>query len=208
MPAGLLISGEPLKVSGGGQPLLWQHLFWFFAHPAVYIMILPAMGIVSDILLDFSRKPIFGYGPWSTPDRRIAGLGFIVWGHHMFQSGMNPMLGTTFMVSTMIIAAALGHQDLQLAGNSLGRIDPLHRADASCHRLHLHVRHRRAERNLHGFHAGGHIHSRHLLHRRRTSTMCFSGGAFFGDLRRDFVLVSEDVRPRAQRFAWDGCISG
>ncbi len=90
--------------SGGGQPLLWQHLFWFYSHPAVYIMILPAMGMVSDILSCFARKPLFGYKPMVYSISGIAGLGFIVWGHHMFVSGMNAALGMTFMVSTMMIA--------------------------------------------------------------------------------------------------------
>jgi cytochrome c oxidase subunit 1 len=89
---------------GGGQVLLWQHLFWFYSHPAVYIMILPAMGFVSDILATFARKPIFGYKAMVFSIMGIAGLGYIVWGHHMFQSGMNPALGTAFMVSTMVIA--------------------------------------------------------------------------------------------------------
>ena len=95
-------NGPP--VVGGGQPLLWQHLFWFYSHPAVYIMILPAMGIVSDVISTFSRKPLFGYKPMVFAIGLIAGLGFIVWGHHMFQSGMNPALGATFMLSTMLIA--------------------------------------------------------------------------------------------------------
>ena len=97
-------SGLPFNVSGGGNVLLWQHLFWFYSHPAVYLMILPAMGMVSDILPVFSRKPIFGYRPMVYSIASIAGLGFIVWAHHMFQSGMNPALGMTFMVSTMFIA--------------------------------------------------------------------------------------------------------
>lgn len=88
----------------GGQPLLFQHLFWFYSHPAVYIMILPAMGVTSDILSTCSRKPIFGYKPMVYAMMAITGLGFIVWGHHMFQSGMNPVLGTTFMASTIMIA--------------------------------------------------------------------------------------------------------
>jgi cytochrome c oxidase subunit 1 len=90
--------------SGGGQVLLWQHLFWFYSHPAVYIMILPSMGFVSDIISTFSRKPVFGYKAMVFSLVGIAGLGFIVWGHHMFQSGMNPALGTAFMISTMVIA--------------------------------------------------------------------------------------------------------
>jgi len=90
--------------SGGGEPLLWQHLFWFFGHPEVYILILPAMGITSDILPVFARKPIFGYRAMAYSIIAIAGLSWIVWGHHMFQSGMNPTLGTSFMISTMVIA--------------------------------------------------------------------------------------------------------
>jgi cytochrome c oxidase subunit 1 len=90
--------------AGGGEPLLWQHLFWFFGHPEVYILILPAMGIASDILSVFSRKPIFGYHAMAFSMIAIAFLSWIVWGHHMFQSGMNPTLGTSFMISTMVIA--------------------------------------------------------------------------------------------------------
>ena len=90
--------------AAGGQPLLWQHLFWFYSHPAVYILVIPAMGFTSDILSVHARKPIFGYKPMVYSMSSIAGLGFIVWGHHMFASGMNPALGMTFMVSTIMIA--------------------------------------------------------------------------------------------------------
>ncbi len=103
IPSGYEINNASVG-AGGGQPLLWQHLFWFYSHPAVYIMILPAMGIVSDIIATFARKPLFGYKPMVYSLAGIAGLGFIVWGHHMFMSGMNPALGLTFMVSTMMIA--------------------------------------------------------------------------------------------------------
>jgi cytochrome c oxidase subunit 1 len=103
IPPGWSANNTPMA-SGGGQALLWQHLFWFYSHPAVYIMILPAMGMVSDIICCFSRKPLFGYKPMVYAIAGIAGLGFIVWGHHMFMSGMRPELGMTFMVSTMMIA--------------------------------------------------------------------------------------------------------
>lgn len=102
-PIGWTVANAP-PVVGGGGPLLFQHLFWFYSHPAVYVMILPAMGMVSDIIATNSRKPLFGYKPMVLAIAGIAGLGFIVWGHHMFQSGMNPALGATFMLSTMMIA--------------------------------------------------------------------------------------------------------
>jgi cytochrome c oxidase subunit 1 len=103
IPSGVVVNNADPTV-GGGQPLLWQHLFWFYSHPAVYIMLLPAMGMVSDMLSCMCRKPVFGYKPMVYSIAAIAGLGFVVWGHHMFTSGMNPALGMTFMVSTMMIA--------------------------------------------------------------------------------------------------------
>ena len=93
-----------LQSTNGGDPLLWQHLFWFFGHPEVYIMILPAMGISSEILPVFARKPVFGYRAMVWAMAGIAILGFIVWGHHMFVSGMNLTLSAVFSVSTMVIA--------------------------------------------------------------------------------------------------------
>ncbi|HZZ81792.1 MAG TPA: cbb3-type cytochrome c oxidase subunit I [Gemmataceae bacterium] len=103
MPDGLTFGNWSID-AGGGQPLLWQHLFWFYSHPAVYIMILPSMGMVSDVIATFARRPLFGYRAMIYSIAGIAGLGFIVWGHHMFQSGMDPRLGTGFMLATIMIA--------------------------------------------------------------------------------------------------------
>jgi cytochrome c oxidase subunit 1 len=103
LPAGLVID-QVARPNSGGLVLLWQHLFWFYSHPAVYIMILPAMGIASEVLPVFARKPLFGYHSMVYAIVAIAVLGFLVWAHHMFTSGMNPTLGTSFMVSTIVIA--------------------------------------------------------------------------------------------------------
>jgi cytochrome c oxidase subunit 1 len=108
LPRGLNIGAAQAANSGGGYPLLWQHIFWFYAHPAVYILILPSMGFASDILATFSRKPVFGYRAMVISLASIMGLGFIVWGHHMFLSGLNPVMGMAFMVSTMFIALPSG----------------------------------------------------------------------------------------------------
>ncbi len=109
LPAGIHLTGdEPVAATGGGHPLLWQHIFWFYSHPAVYILILPGMGIASDLIATFARKPIFGYTAMVTSLVGIMGLGFIVWGHHMFMSGMSPAVGMAFMTSTMLIALPSG----------------------------------------------------------------------------------------------------
>jgi cytochrome c oxidase subunit 1 len=102
LPAGLVLSGE-LQGHRGGSPLLWQHLFWFFGHPEVYIAILPGMGVVSHILANFSRKPVFGYRAMAFALCAIGFLGFLVWGHHMFVSGMNPYSDLAFSVLTLSI---------------------------------------------------------------------------------------------------------
>jgi len=96
---------DPTK---GGSPLLWQHMFWFYSHPAVYIMILPAFGIISEVFPTFARKPIFGYKMIAFSSCAIAILGFMVWAHHMFTSGMAPQLQIPFMVLTMLIAIPTG----------------------------------------------------------------------------------------------------
>jgi cytochrome c oxidase subunit 1 len=92
----------------GGSPILYQHLFWFLGHPEVYVLVLPAMGIASEIISVFSRKPVFGYHSMAAAMAAIAFLGFIVWAHHMYVAGMNPLVGMVFMTSTMVIALPSG----------------------------------------------------------------------------------------------------
>jgi cytochrome c oxidase subunit 1 len=94
--------------AAGGDPLLWQHLFWLFGHPEVYILILPAMGIVSEILPTFSRKPIFGYAAIVFAGIAIAFMGWGVWAHHMFAAGLGPVANSAFALSTMFIAVPTG----------------------------------------------------------------------------------------------------
>jgi cytochrome c oxidase subunit I len=96
---------DPAK---GGEPLLFQHLFWFYSHPAVYVFVLPGLGIISELLPVFSRKPLFGYRWIALSSIGIALIGFIVWGHHMFTSGYAPNLRIWFMLSTLLVAVPTG----------------------------------------------------------------------------------------------------
>ena len=93
---------------GGGDPVMWQHIFWLFGHPEVYILILPAMGIVSEVLPTFARKPLFGYPFVVLAGVAIAFMGWFVWSHHMFTVGLGPAVNTAFAVSTMLIAVPTG----------------------------------------------------------------------------------------------------
>jgi len=88
----------------GGDPVLYQHLFWFYSHPAVYIMILPAMAVISELITAFSRKPIFGYKFIAASSMAIAGLSFLVWGHHMFVSGQSIYAGLVFSILSFLVA--------------------------------------------------------------------------------------------------------
>jgi cytochrome c oxidase subunit 1 len=103
LPGGLYVSGSTVPLHNGGSPLLWQHLFWFFGHPEVYIAILPGMGATSHILSTFARKPVFGYRAMVFAIFAIGMLGFFVWGHHMFMSGMSPYSAVAFSILTLSI---------------------------------------------------------------------------------------------------------
>ncbi len=104
LPTGLVVSGQALEVSGGGNPLLWQHLFWFLAHPEVYVLILPAMGIVAEIIANNTRKPLFGYRTMVYSLIFLGFMSFIVWAHHMFMTGMGTTMAAFFQTTTMIIS--------------------------------------------------------------------------------------------------------
>lgn len=119
IPMGDLINGK-IVGHGDGTPLLWLHLFWFFGHPEVYIAILPGMGITSSLLANFSRRPVLGYRMMAGTTVLIGLLGFLVWGHHMFVSGMNPYAGTAFALTTMVIAVPSSAKVLSWIGTIWG----------------------------------------------------------------------------------------
>ena len=103
-PSGLIISGEVLEAAGGGSPLLWQHLFWFLAHPEVYVLILPALGIVAEVIANNTRKPLWGYKSMVYATIFLGFMSFIVWAHHMFLTGMGTTISSFFQTTTMIIS--------------------------------------------------------------------------------------------------------
>jgi cytochrome c oxidase subunit 1 len=104
LPSGLVNGSRPIAVSGGGNPLLWQHLFWFLAHPEVYVLILPAMGIVAEILANSIRKPLWGYRLMVGSAIFLGFMSMIVWAHHMFLTGMGTTMSAFFQTTTMIIS--------------------------------------------------------------------------------------------------------
>jgi len=104
LPTGLVVGGQDVDVSGGGSPLLWQHLFWFLAHPEVYVLILPGMGIVAEILANNTRKPIWGYKFLVGSIVVLGFLAFIVWAHHMYMTGMGTVISAFFQTTTLLIS--------------------------------------------------------------------------------------------------------
>lgn len=104
LPTGLAVGGKMAEVSGGGSPLLWQHLFWFLAHPEVYVLILPALGIISEIIANNTRKPLWGYKSLVYSALMLGFISFIVWAHHMYLTGMGTRIATFFQTTTMIIS--------------------------------------------------------------------------------------------------------
>ena len=104
LPTGLAVGGQLADRSGGGSPLLWQHLFWFLGHPEVYVLILPAMGIVIEVIANNTRKPIWGYKSLVYSVLFVGFLSFIVWAHHMYLTGMGQKIATFFQATTMMIS--------------------------------------------------------------------------------------------------------
>lgn len=103
-----ILGANFFSIEGGGNPILWQHIFWIFGHPEVYILILPAFGIISEVIPTFSRKRLFGYSSMVFATILIAFLGFMVWAHHMFTTGLGTIANALFSISTMLIAVPTG----------------------------------------------------------------------------------------------------
>ena len=186
--------------AGGGDPMLWQHLFWIFGHPEVYILILPAFGIVSEVLPVFSRKPLFGYAAMVFSGVFIAFLGFGVWSHHMFATGMGPIADTFFSLATMLIAIPTGVKIFNWIGTIWGGSLQLQDPDALRARLHRDVHHGRALRRHARLAAGRPAADRHLL-RGGPLPLRAVRREHLRAHRRRLLLVAEDVRPDARREA-------
>ena len=184
--------------ANGGDPLLFQHLFWFYSHPAVYIMILPAMGVASEVLACFARRRVFGYSAMIFSLMAIAVIGFMVWGHHMFVAGPIALRQPDIFVPVVHRRGALGDQGVQLDGHALPRLDHAEGAAALRHELHRPVHHRRADRTVPRLGADRHPRASNLL-RHRAFPFHHGRRHGVGVLRRAAFLVAENHRPHVSR---------
>ncbi len=192
LPSGLIVSGQVLQVAGGGNPLLWQHLFWFLAHPEVYVLILPAFGIVAEVIANNTRKPLWGYRSMVYSLVFLGFMSFVVWAHHMFMTGMGTTMAAFFQTTTMIISIP-SVVILTALIISLWGVDPLQHADAVRAGLSADVRHRRADRPSARFEHHRHPAARHLL-RHRPLPLRRRAGNDLRLVRRGLLLVSKSDR--------------
>ena len=182
----------------GGDPVLFQHLFWFYSHPAVYIMVLPGMGIISEIVAAFSRKNIFGYSFIAFSSLAIAVIGFLVWGHHLFVAGETPYSALVFSILTYLVARAVGGQDVQLDRDAVQGLDLLRDADALRLRLHRPLPGRRPDGTFPRRGGPRHPRHRHLL-RRGALPLHHGRRHADGVPGRNPLLVAEDDGPHVSR---------
>ena len=191
--------------SAGGSPILWQHYFWSFGHPEVYIMVLPAFGIISEVIPVFSRQPIYGYGFVAASTVAIALLSFGVWAHHMFAVGLGHTWDVAFGATSMLIAIPTGVKIFNWIATMWGGAIQIHQRHALCHGLSHHVHDRRDHRC--GF--------RHRPHRLAADRHVFRGGTHalralrwnaLRRVRRGVLLVPEDQRTDAFGAAGSGAL--
>ena len=193
-----LFGANFFNVAAGGTPLLWQHMFWLFGHPEVYILILPAMGIVSEILPVFSRKPLFGYPFVVFSGVAIGFMSWGVWAHHMYTTGLGTVANSAFGISTILIAVPTGVKIFNWMATMWGGHAEPQDAVLLRRRLHRDVHHRRPYRcdaldRAVGLPAAGHV-----LHRRALPP----GAVRRRDLRalrRRLLLVPQVHRPHDER---------
>ena len=197
-PAGRPQPRRPRLLEENGGPMLWQHLFWFFGHPEVYIIALPFFGIITEIIPVFSRKPLFGYKGMVGATLAIGALSLAVWAHHMYATGA--VLLPFFAFLTYLIAVPTGIKFFNWIGTMWRGPADLRDADALLDRLHGHLPARRPDRRAAGQPAAGLARHRHLL-RRRPLPLRRLRHRGVRRLRRHLLLVPEDVRPDDGRAA-------
>ena len=180
----------------GGNAVLYQHIFWFFGHPEVYVLIIPALGIISEVIPVFARKPIFGYKAVAFSSVGIAFISMLVWAHHMFTVGLGWQLQSFFMIATMLVAIPTGVKILNWLATLLEGEHHLRHADAVRARLHRDLHDRRPDRDLPGGVPARLAGARHLL-RGRALPLHDVRRIGVRDLRRPALLVAEDLRPDA-----------
>ena len=185
-------------VADGGSTIMYQHIFWFYSHPAVYIMMLPGFGIISEVISVMARKPIFGYRALAFSTVSIGVLGFSVWAHHMFVAGVQPWLRVPIMITTMLIAIPTGIKVFSWVATLYGGVINLATPMLWAIGLPVHVRDRRPLGHLAGRAADRHPGLRHVL-RRRAHPLRAVRRVSLHDLRGALLLVPEDHREDVQR---------